>query len=115
MPAKLGLGSGSQQSWVLDPLCAAALVECGEKTGEPSPPAENTAKKQRRRPFRPAERQARGDRGNVFLAQVRERKNSRKICQSQKFALRYNGGFGPRKIGKLLDVEGFSLFPRERQ
>jgi hypothetical protein len=37
------------------------------------------------------------------------------ICQSQKFTLRYNGEFGTCEIGKLIDVEAFSLFPRERQ
>jgi|ERR1700747_2133220 hypothetical protein len=40
---------------------------------------------------------------------------SRKICQSQKFILRHNGVFRPCEIGKLIDSEGFSLFPRERK
>jgi hypothetical protein len=52
---------------------------------------------------------------NAGSSKVRERKYSRKICQSQKFILRYNGGFGTCEIGKLIDWEGFSLFPRERQ
>ena len=50
-----------------------------------------------------------GDRGRPSV------NYSRKICQSQKFILRYNGVFGPCEIGKLIDSEGFSLFPRERQ
>jgi hypothetical protein len=55
------------------------------------------------------------DRSNVFAAQVRDRKLQSQICQSQKFTLRYNGEFGTCEIGKLIDVEAFSLFPRERQ
>ena len=70
--------------------------------------AENTAKKQRGS-------LRRCDRSNVFAAQVRRRKLQSQICQSRKFTLRYNGEFGTCEIGKLIDVEGFSLFPRERQ
>jgi hypothetical protein len=40
---------------------------------------------------------------------------NRTICQLQKFTLRYNGKLETCEIGKLIDLAGFSLFPRERQ
>jgi hypothetical protein len=74
--------------------------------------ADNTAKEQRGRTFRPDQRATRKRATEAWPPSANQ---SRKICQSQKFILRHNGVFRPCEIGKLIDSEGFSLFPRERQ
>jgi hypothetical protein len=39
----------------------------------------------------------------------------RRVCQSQKYPLCFNGEIGIAKTGKPIEAGEFSLFPRERQ
>ena len=39
----------------------------------------------------------------------------RRVCQSQKYPLCFNGGIGIAKTGKPIEIREFSPFPRERQ
>src|SRR5437879_11101596 len=39
----------------------------------------------------------------------------RRVCQSQKYPLCFNGGIGIAKTGKPVEIGEFSPFPRKRQ